>query len=97
MNGDKDAASSSSWCSLFCGLLLQECIALMEEGAVSCLDNGDHVYAAFNLAFAILFEYHRGLPLHDLNSKIDRAVKTLRHIGDKQHLSLVVSVRHIIR
>ncbi|GAQ90902.1 hypothetical protein KFL_007000010 [Klebsormidium nitens] len=75
---------------------LEECIALMEAGAASCLDHGDHVYAAFNLAFATLFEFHRGLPLPALRTRVGQAVKTLLRMKEKQQLGLALAMQQVI-
>lgn len=68
----------------------------MEAGAVSCLDHGDHVYAAFNLAFATLFDFHRGSPLPALLTRVAQDVKTLSRMKEKQQLGLALAVQQVI-
>jgi hypothetical protein len=64
---------------------------------MSCLENGDHAYAAMGFAFATLDEFYRGSHLQQLKDKADRASRTLKRIGGKDGLGLTLCCRHAAR
>lgn len=75
----------------------QDSINLLDIGAGQSLDSGDHVYAAFNLSFSRLHEFHKGIPLPKLRANIANAVRTLQRMKENQQRGLALALDHIAR
>jgi hypothetical protein len=70
---------------------------MFEDGLVSALDHGDHVYAAYNISQIVLYNFFASTPLQEVKEKAESSQRALHRIGDTSQRAITTAVYHATR